>query len=95
MTKTEARKKTKELLELLSRLGGEMKILNLREKALLDKIDKAKSELKTVCLHEKIEEQHYYFDGSYYDRAYTDRWNQCCICGEKSEVKTEYHSWYG
>lgn len=95
MNKTEARQKTKELTELLSRLGGEMERVHLRERKLLDKIEKAKAELKEVCLHDKIEQKHYYFDGSYYDRAYTDRWNQCCTCGAKSEVKTEYHSWYG
>jgi hypothetical protein len=95
VNKTEARKKTKELTELLSRLGDEIARLNERERKLHDKVEAAKKELQEVCLHDKIEQKHYYFDGSYYDRAYTDRWNQCCTCGAKSEVTTEYHSWYG
>jgi len=47
------------------------------------------------CLHTEVIKKEYYFEGSYYDKAYTDHWNECKICGAKSVVNTEYHSWYG
>lgn len=47
------------------------------------------------CKHPKIIRKESYFGGSYSDKAYTDHWNECEICGAKSEVTTEYHSWYG
>lgn len=47
------------------------------------------------CKHLELEKKTYYFAGSYYDKAYTDSWNVCIICGAKSAVITEYHSWYG
>lgn len=47
------------------------------------------------CKHPKIVKKESYFEGSYYDKAYTDHWNECEICGAKSEVRHESHSWYG
>ena len=56
---------------------------------------KAKKLRDDNCKHPKIIKKESYFGGSYYDKAYTDHWNECEICGAKSEVTTEYHSWYG
>lgn len=47
------------------------------------------------CPHTDVVKKEYYFSGSYYDRAYTDHWNECKCCGAKSVVTTEMHSWYG
>jgi len=47
------------------------------------------------CNHPKIAKKESYFAGSYYDKAYTDHWNECEVCGAKSEVSHESHSWFG
>jgi hypothetical protein len=47
------------------------------------------------CPHEEIESKESYYSGSYYDKASTDRWNECKLCGSRSEKKTEMHSYYG
>jgi len=61
-------------------------------------IDKHKSELAFLlksCTHERVEEKSRYFSGSYYDHAHTTYWNECMICGAKSEDTVKEHSWYG
>lgn len=64
-------------------------------KAAQEKYLAAKKLRDDNCKHLEVEKKIYYFAGSYYDKAYTDSWNVCKVCGAKSEVKTEYHSWYG
>ena len=67
-----------------------------RKRKLIEKHQKELRELLSTCNHEgHIEEKSSYFSGSYYDKAYTDYWNQCKLCGERSEVTTVNHSWYG
>ncbi len=68
-------------------------------------IDKAKQKVSNLyddlaiflknCPHDKVSEKSSYFPGSYNDKAYTNYWNQCDICGTKSEITTKDHSWYG
>ncbi len=60
-------------------------------------IDKIKRKISDNCDHPPLyvkPEQHY-FPGSYLDLAYTEHWNTCTICGARSEVRIEQHSWYG
>ncbi len=47
------------------------------------------------CPHEEIEPKESYYEGSYLNKASTDYWNQCKLCGARSEVTTQVHSWYG
>lgn len=47
------------------------------------------------CEHLEVEQKSEYFDGSYYNKAFTERWEECKICGAKSKVRREIHSWYG
>jgi len=53
--------------------------------------------IEESCDHpeEYIEEKSSYYDGDYYNTAYTKTWRQCTICGEKSEITTKNHGWYG
>lgn len=69
--------------ELVTELNSECKELDIK--------------IKSICHHpeEYVEERNYYFDGSYLDQAYTEIWNECTLCGTKSEIETENHSWYG
>lgn len=68
----------------------------LRKRKLIEKHQKELKELLSTCTHEgHVEKKSSYFSGSYYDKAYTDHWNQCTLCGARSEVTTENHSWYG
>lgn len=47
------------------------------------------------CPHEEVETKSSYFSGSYYDLAYTDYWNECLLCGARSERTTREHNHYG
>lgn len=62
-----------------------------KEKALRDEI----SELHKSCTHEELDEKESYFSGSYDERASTNYWNQCKLCGAKSKTTTITHSYYG
>jgi len=52
-------------------------------------------QLLESCTHEEIEVKSSYFPGSYYDKACTDYWNRCKLCGATSEKTTDEHSYYG
>ena len=61
------------------------------------KYDKATKRATEGCLHpvDKLENYEDYYEGSYYDKAYTRYWNSCTLCGKISESSTKTHSWYG
>ena len=42
------------------------------------------------CEHPSIIRKSRYVEGSYHECSYTDVWNECEICGAKSEVTTKY-----
>ena len=66
------------------------------KRKLISKHQKELRELLATCTHEgHVVEKSSYFSGSYYDKAYTDYWNECSLCGERSEVTTKMHSYYG
>lgn len=65
------------------------------KKKLIAKHSAALKSLLNACPHEELELKEMYFEGSYYDKAYTDRWYQCKLCGERGPVTTDTHSWYG
>jgi hypothetical protein len=66
-----------------------------RKQKLIAKHQKELMELLNTCTHEHIEEKSYYFSGSYFDKAYTEYWNQCKLCGAESKKTINDHSWYG
>ena len=76
------------------RVMNQRKVLEVKQ-ALADKQRTILKELLTECPHEEIEQKSSYFEGSYYDKAYTEYWNQCKLCGKTSEKTTNMHSWYG
>jgi nitrite reductase/ring-hydroxylating ferredoxin subunit len=66
------------------------------KKKLIGKHQNELAALYAQCTHEGyVEEKTRYFSGSYYDTAYTTYWNECKLCGAKSETTTKDHSWYG
>jgi hypothetical protein len=75
---------------------------NRNYKLALEAYDKAYESLQIakklrneLCPHTEVESKSTYYDGSYYDKAYTNHWIECKCCGKKSEITTETHSWYG
>ena len=82
-----------------------MEDFDAKNKALMARIDRAqnritklqeeKTALYKECPHTHIELKSSYFSGSYYDKAYTDYWNECSVCGAKSETTTKMSSYYG
>ncbi len=82
-------------LELFDDLNDQIKMVEDD----LKKSQKIYNDLITIrnntCKHEYMTKKQYYFSGSYYDKAYTDTWYKCEVCGYESKKETEYHSWYG
>lgn len=73
----------------------ELKAKIEKKKQLISKHMEEMNKLLEKCPHEELELKEYYFEGSYNDKAYTDTWYQCKLCGQKGPVTTEMHSWYG
>jgi nitrite reductase/ring-hydroxylating ferredoxin subunit len=85
---------TPEYLEFKKKVDAQRKVV-ARKQALADKQREILKGILNNCPHEELEVKEYYFEGSYYDKAYTDRWHQCKLCGQKGPVTTNMHSWYG
>lgn len=63
---------------------------------LIRKHQKELAELHKQCPHiGTVEQKSSYFSGSYLDTAYTRYWNQCTLCGQRSEDVIKDHSYYG
>jgi hypothetical protein len=61
-------------------------------------IDKHQTELQALlstCPHEETVPESYHFEGSYTNKAYTDSWDTCKLCGLKFNKRTEQHDWFG
>lgn len=66
-----------------------------RKRKLIAKHNKELRDMLAICPHERVEEKSRYFSGGYYDKAHTEHWIECLICGERGPVTTKEHSWYG
>lgn len=86
-----------DVLEIKRKLENEVLVIKELSRVHNTEINKLRKELKEICFHPKeyIEKKSYYFSGSYTDVAYTEYWNECTICGEKSPIITKYHNHYG
>jgi hypothetical protein len=69
--------------------------LKERVQKTMDRHNAKIKQLLESCTHEEIEVKSSYFPGSYNDKAYTDYWNRCKLCGATSEKTTDEHSYYG
>ena len=69
------------------------KVLELRnaEKIAVENLQQA---LKT-CLHEEKLPKSKYNSGDYYNRASTERWLECVVCGKQSDYWATSHNYYG
>lgn len=53
-------------------------------------------QLRARCDHDgTVVEKSSYFPGGYLNTSYTDYWNECSVCGSRSEVQTKDHGHYG
>lgn len=66
-----------------------------RKRKLIDKHQKHLVKLLDQCPHLELEQLEQYFPGGYLSTAHTEYWNQCKLCGKRSETTTESHNWYG
>lgn len=78
---------TDEYLELKSKID--------RKKTLIAKHSAELKQLLAKCTHEELASKELYYEGNYNDRAYTDHWQQCNLCGKRFNETTKTHSWYG
>jgi hypothetical protein len=63
-----------------------------------DLIKKHESDLKRLiaqCDHSETIEDRVYYEGNYNDRAHTEIYDKCLICGNLRLKSTKEHSWYG
>ena len=58
------------------------------------KLNKDRKDLLDQCPH-SFEQKHWYFSGSYTDKAYTEYWEECTFCRKKQNHTVKGHSWYG
>jgi hypothetical protein len=74
--------------EINRRCNAKIKLIRKHQKEL--------QELYDQCNHHgMVEEKSSYYSGSYTNTAYTRYWNQCTLCGKKSEEIIKEHGWYG
>lgn len=71
-----------------------------RIEALKKKLEKLNVELGSLrkeCDHteQTPEIKEWYFEGSYYDKAYTETIYYCSICEKRINSDHKEHSWYG
>lgn len=55
------------------------------------KVKSLKDELKTVlqeCPHDKLIEKSHYYPGSYYDKSFTEKYDECTVCGNRFNFRT-------
>ena len=70
-------------------------VAELRLKALRLQRVTAEKDRAQACTHPTIEKKSYYDRGSYDTMASTEFWNECTVCGAKSETWSKSHGYYG
>lgn len=65
------------------------------KRALITKHSDAVKKLLAECTHDEVERNSRYYSGSYYDKASTDYWDECKLCGAAINHRSETHSYYG
>lgn len=63
----------------------------------LQKYNTLKKEVEDNCTHpeDHLTPKEKYYEGDYYNKAYTEYYNQCTICMKCSEKTRITHSYYG
>jgi ribosomal protein S14 len=74
--------------DIIRRVNAKVKLIHKHQKELQEIYDQCNH-------HGTVEEKSSYFSGSYNDHAYTRYWNQCTVCGMKSEDVIKEHGYYG
>lgn len=66
-------------------------------KNLPDKIARLRNVVKNECAHpiDSLEVIDQYDCGDHFNKAFTDYYVECKLCGKKEKVKTKDHSYYG
>lgn len=72
-----------------------LKLKIAKKRKLVEKHSAELQKLLATCPHEETVAKERYVDGSYYDSAHTNYWNQCTLCGEKSPISVMRHGWFG
>lgn len=67
----------------------------VQKRKLIDKHKNTVQQLLAECTHDEVITKSRYFEGSYYDKASTDYWDECKLCGATLNRREETHSWYG
>lgn len=85
---------TPEYIALKNQVEKQRKVVR-RKLALAEAQQVILREMLTKCPHEEIEARSTYYEGDYYNKAYTTHWNQCTLCFERSEEERTNHNYYG
>lgn len=85
---------TPEYIEFKKKVEAQRKVID-RKRILLDAQREILLLLLIDCPHEEIEEKRSYDSGSYYDKATTQMWNRCKLCGAESQREIIQHNYYG
>lgn len=60
-----------------------------------DKLSQDISAMYRNCTHEEKVAKSQYFSGDYYNKASTDSWFECSVCGKRFEEISRSYSYYG
>ena len=73
----------------------EMEELENQIQSLSEASKKLHKKIQECCRHpdEYIVEKSLYISGSYYDTDRTEYWNECQLCGCRSETMVKNHGW--
>jgi hypothetical protein len=81
--------------ELIAMHDREKTILQLREKALREKLAALNAERQNLCAHSSTIEESSYHEGNYDDVARSFYTVKCRRCGKVVKEWDKAHSWYG
>ncbi len=69
----------------------------LRKRKLIAKHQQELSKLLVKCPHDEVVSKSYYFRGGYLDKSYIELWDECTLCGHRTNKRDDpnHHGSFG
>lgn len=67
-----------------------------RKRKLIEKHQRELAALLATCPHDEVEHRDHYYDGDYYNKAFTERIVCCAVCKKQTQESVRVtHDYYG
>lgn len=66
-----------------------------RERLSIEKHKRKLQDLLDSCPHENVVKKERHFEGDYYNKAHTEYYKECTLCGKELDWNMIQHDWYG